>query len=60
MVAVAQDRARLEEFFAAIGAGRDRQRLARQRVGQIAPAIGLRLHRVVYDEEPDWQELDPG
>ena len=49
MVAVAQGSVSSAAFHAAIDAGRDHPR-----VGQVAPAEGLRLIRVSYDPEPNW------
>lgn len=51
-IAVARGKATLEQFLAAIDAGRDYPR-----VGQVAPAEGLVLEAVSYQREPEWQSV---
>ncbi|MBA2481583.1 MAG: tRNA pseudouridine synthase A [Planctomycetes bacterium] len=52
MIHVAKGRKPLSAFTAAIDAGR-----SAERIGNIAPAKGLVLERVVYDPEPAWLPL---
>ena len=53
MLAVAQGSYPFEAFEALLHAGRDGQRC-----GNIAPAHGLCLQRVVYKDQPNWQHID--
>jgi tRNA pseudouridine38-40 synthase len=52
MVFVAQGRASVEDFIAAMGDGREARRL-----GNIAPAEGLELVSIRYEPAPEWVEL---
>lgn len=54
MLAVAQGRAAEAEFLAQIDTGRLRAGDGRRRVGNIAPAVGLRLEKAEFVPEPDW------
>jgi tRNA pseudouridine38-40 synthase len=54
MLHVAKGREALDSFAAAVAGGRSAARL-----GNIAPAHGLTLERVVYDPEPGWQAPSP-
>ncbi|MDA3959721.1 MAG: tRNA pseudouridine synthase A [Planctomycetota bacterium] len=51
-IAVAMGQHSLDEFLAAIGAGR-----SHPKIGQMAPSEGLRLERVAYRSPPAWQAL---
>ncbi len=53
MVAVAQGSYPISEFERMLAEGRD----SAQRSGNIAPAHGLRLERVSYQDEPGWQDI---
>lgn len=53
MIAIAQGSYPVAEFERMLREGRE----SRQRCGNIAPAHGLRLERVAYQQEPEWQDI---
>ena len=53
MIAVAQESYAIDAFE-----GMLKDAKAAQRAGNIAPPQGLFLERVVYEDQPDWQELN--